>query len=107
MAYREALPEQHDERIQEFDDSIHTVVPADHFLQDEHQRSNQRSQLPLGLSPPPSPPPRPMTPPQIPLEQVVTCAGRVVNPPERYGFENTDIDATMRDAHPQSQIPEL
>ena len=72
----------------------HTAVPADHFFEEEeHQNPDQRSQLPLGhvgLSPP-----RPMTPPPIPFGQVVTRAGRVVNPPDRYGFGN---DATMLDA---------
>jgi len=93
MAYREALPEQPNERVwieefdrvEEFDESIRTVVPADHFPEQAHQHSNQQSQLPLGRSPPP--PPWPMTPPPIPFGQVVTCARRVVNPPERYGFE--------------------
>jgi len=63
MGYREALPEQPNQRIsieeldriEEFDESIRTVVPADNFLEEEHQQSNQRSQLPMGR-PPPSPP---------------------------------------------------
>jgi len=49
MAYREALPDQPNdgvlieelERIDEFDESIRTVVPADHFLEEEHQQSIQ------------------------------------------------------------------
>ena len=58
MAYREALPRQPDyeQRIDEFDESIQTLVPADHFLQSQqHQDPNQQSQLPLGsvASPPP------------------------------------------------------
>jgi len=81
MSYREALPEQPNERIlieeleriEEFDDSIQTVVPADHFLEEEHQQSNQRSQLQLGRPPPP--PPRRMTPPPITFGLVVTHAG--------------------------------
>ena len=48
MAYREALPEQQDKLIQEFDESIRKVVPADYFLHPHDQQSNQRSQLPLG-----------------------------------------------------------
>jgi len=39
-----------------------------------------------------------MTPPPIPIGQVVTHAGRVVNPPERYGFENKGAEVIMRDA---------
>jgi len=73
------------DRFEEFDESIRTVVPADHLLE-EHQQSIQR------------PAPRPMTPPPIPLGQVVTRAGRVVNPPKRYGFEGYAPEASMRDA---------
>jgi len=114
MAYRESLPQQPEQpnerisieeldRIEEFDESIQTVVPADLFL-NEHQQSNQRSQLPLGH---PSPaPPRPMMPPPIPSGQVITCAGRVVNLPERYGFEGYAPEASMRDAPPRPPTPE-
>jgi len=109
MAYREALPqqpEQPDERIliEELDKSIRTVVPADHHL-DENQHPNQRYQLPP-RSPPPAPP-RPMRPPPIPFGQVVIRAGRVVNPPECYGFEDSAPDASMRDAPPRPPTPEL
>jgi len=115
MAYREALTQQPDQPnkrilieeldgIEEFVESIRTVVPADHFLEQEHQQSNQRSQLPLGRPPPPPPPP--MTPPPIPLGQVVTHAGRVVNPPECYGVEGYAPEASMRDAPPRSPTPE-
>jgi len=115
MAYREHLPQQPEQpnerillaeldRVEEFDESIRTVVPADHFLEEEHQQSNQRSQLPLGR-PPPSPP-RPMMPPPIPFGQVVTRAGRVVNLPERYGFEGYAPEASMRNAPPRSPTPE-
>jgi len=109
-AYQEGLPQQPEqlnervvieelERIEEFDESIRTVVPADHFLNNEHQQSDQRSQLPLGR---PSPaPPRPMTPSPIPFGQVVTRARRVVNPPERYGFEGYAPEASMWDAPPR------
>ena len=47
--------------------------------------------------PPPSPP-RPMPPPPIPFGQVVTHAGRVVNPPEHYGFESYAPECSMHDA---------
>jgi len=115
MAYQESLPQQPEQpderilieeldRIEEFDESIRTVVPADHLLNDEHQQSNRRSQL--RLERPPPAPPRPMTPPPIPLGQVVTGAGRVVNPPERYGFEGYAPEASMRDAPPRSPTPE-
>jgi len=115
MAYRESLPqqpEQHNERIlieeleriEEFDESIRMVVSADHLLEEGHQQSNQRSQLPLGR-PPPSPP-RPMMPPPIPLGQVVTRAGRIVNPPECYRFEGYAPEASMRDTPPRSPTPE-
>jgi len=90
------------DRVEEFDESIRMVVPADHFLEEEHQQSNQRSQFPLGRSPPP----RPMTPPPIPLGQVVTCAGRIVNPPECDGFEGYAPQASMRNAPPQGPTPE-
>ena len=43
-----------------------------------------------------------MTPPPIPFGQVVTRAGRVVNPPDRYRFRN---DATMLDVPPRSPSP--
>jgi len=47
-----------------------------------------------------------MMPPPIPFGQVVTRVGRVVNPPDRYGFGN---DVTMLDAPSQSpsSTPEL
>jgi len=48
-----------------------------------------------------------MTPLPIPLGQVITRAGRVVNPPARYGFQNNDLDPTIRDAPPRSPSPEL
>jgi len=48
-----------------------------------------------------------MTPPPIPLGQVVIRAGRIVNPPERYGFENQGPEVTMRDATPRSSTPEV
>jgi len=48
MAYREALLEQQDKLIEEFDESIAKVVLADYFLHPQHQQSNQRSELPLG-----------------------------------------------------------
>ena len=115
MAYREHLsqqPEQSNERIsieeldriEEFDESIRTVVPADPFVEDEHQQSNQQSQLPLGRPPPAAP--RPVTPPPVPIGQVVTRAGRVVNPPELYGFEGYAPEANMRDAPPRPPTPE-
>jgi len=115
MAYREELPHQPEQpnqrilieeldRIEEFDESIQIVLPADHFLEEEHQQSNQRSQRSL-RRPPPSPP-RPMTPPSIPLGQVVTRAGRVVNPPEPTGFEGYAPEASMRDAPPRPPTPE-
>ena len=107
MAYQEALPQQPElpneriiigelDRIEKFDESIRMVVPADHFLEAEHQQTDQRSQLPLGR---PSPPPqRLMKPPPIPFGQVVPRAGRVVDPPERYGFDGYTPEASMRDA---------
>jgi len=42
-----------------------------------------------------------MTPPQISFGQVITGAGRVVNPPEHYGFEGCALEGSMRDAPPQ------
>jgi hypothetical protein len=102
VAYREALPEsQVEDDIESFDCSVHTAVRDNHFFEEEiHQNPDQRSQLPLGNVG--LPPPRPMTPPPIPFGQVVTRAGRVVNPPDRYGFGN---DATMLDPPPQSPSP--
>jgi len=47
-----------------------------------------------------------MTPPPIPLGQVITRAGRVINPPECYGFENQGPEVTMCDAPPRSPTPE-
>jgi len=52
MAYGEHLPQQSEQpnewilieelnRVEEFDKSIRTVVPADHFLEEAHQHSNQ------------------------------------------------------------------
>jgi len=52
MAYRDNLPqqpEQHSEQVlieelekfEEFNESIRTVVPADHFLEEAHHQSNQ------------------------------------------------------------------
>jgi len=113
MAYREQLPQQREQpnervlidelnRVEEFEKSIQTVVPADHFLDEEHQQSNQRSQLPLVHLPPP---PQPMTSPPIPFGQVVTRAGRVDNPPERYGLESYDAEASMRVAPPRPPTP--
>jgi len=115
MAYGEFLPqplEQPNERIlieeldriEEFAESIPTVVPADHFPEAEHQQSDPRHQLPLGRHPPP--PPRPMKPPPIPLGQVVIRAGRVVNPLERYGFDGYAPEASKRDAPPRPPTPE-
>jgi hypothetical protein len=102
MAYREALPiEPIEDDIESFDGSVYTAVPDDHsFEEEEYQNPDQQSQLPLGNVG--LPPPRPMTPPPIPFGQVVTRAGRVVNPPDRYGFGN---DATMLDAPPRSPSP--
>jgi len=94
MACHEALPKEPiEDDIQSFEGSVHTAIPHDHFIEEEHQNPDQRSQLPLenvGL-----PPPRPMIPPPIPFGQVFTRAGRVVNPPDRYRFRN---DATMLNA---------
>jgi len=102
MAYHEALPQQlEDEWIEELDESIRTVVPADHFLKFQLQDPNQRSQLPLGSGA--STPPRTMTPPSIPFGQVVTSAGRVVNPPDRYRFAP---EVSKHDAPPQPPTPE-
>jgi hypothetical protein len=102
MAYCENLPiEPVEDDIQSVDGPIHTAIPDDHFFEEEeHQNPDQRSQLPLGNVS--LPPPRPMTPPPIPFGQVVTHAGRVVNPPDRYGFR---VDATMLDAPPRSLSP--
>jgi len=47
-----------------------------------------------------------MTPPPIPLGRVVTRAGRIVNPHERYGFEGYAPEASMRDAPTQPPTPE-
>ena len=96
MAYREASPGQPNQRvlieelnrIEEVNESIRTVVPAVHLLED-HPQSNQQSQLLLGDPPPP--PPRPMTPQPDPFGQVVTRAGTVVNPPERYGLNGMTL----------------
>jgi len=97
--YKQTNKVKEEEQIEEFNESIRTVVPADHSQEEnEHPIPNQRSQLPLGR-PPPSPPP-PMTPPPIPVGQVVTCAGNVVNTPERYCFEDYTPEATMCDAPP-------
>ena len=45
-------------------------------------------------------------PPPTPFGQVITRAGRVVNPPERNGFERYAPEASMRDAPPQPPTPE-
>jgi len=47
-----------------------------------------------------------MTPPTIPFGQGVTHAGRKVDLPESYGFENQDPDVTMHDAPPSPRTPE-
>jgi len=47
-----------------------------------------------------------MRPPPIPLGQVVTHAGRVVDPPEHYCFDGYAPVACMRDASPQPPTPE-
>jgi len=47
-----------------------------------------------------------MTPPPIPFGQVITRAGRVVNPPERYGLEGYAAETSMRDASPRPPTPE-
>jgi hypothetical protein len=81
MPYCEALPNQPiEDDIESFNVSVRTTIPDKHFFAEEHQNSNQQSQLPLGSVAPPGP--RPMTPPPIPFGQVVTRAGSVVNPPE-------------------------
>jgi len=101
MAYCETLPERPiEDEIQSFDCSEHSAIPDDHFFEEEHQNPDQQSQLPLGDIVLPSP--RPMTPPSIPSGQVVTCAGRIVNPPDCYGFGN---DPTMLDVPPRSPSP--
>jgi len=106
MAYRKILPiEPVEDDIQSFDGSVWTAIPDDHFFEEEHQNPDQQSQLPLGSVG--LPPPRPMTPPPIPFGQVVTRAGRVVNPTERYGFENQGPKVTMRDAPPRSPTLEI
>jgi len=104
MAYRISLPQHPDQPIErilieeldsleEFDESIRTIAPADLFLKQEHQR-------------PPPAAPRAMKPPPIPLGQVVTRAGRVVNPPECYGFEGYAAEASMRDTPPRPPTTE-
>ena len=47
-----------------------------------------------------------MTPPPIPLGQVVTRAGRIVNTPECYGFEYYAPEGSMQDAPPRPPTPE-
>jgi len=87
VAYREALSEQPvEDDIQSVDGSEHTAIPEDHFFEkdEEHQNPDQQSQLPLGHVG--LPPAWPMQPPPIPFGQVVTRAGRIVNPPDHYGF---------------------
>jgi len=97
MAYREALP---DEPVEDesSDESIQTVILDDHFFEEEHHNCNQQSQLRFRSVAPP--PPRPMTPPLIPFGHVVTCAGRIVNPPECYGFGNPGPKVPTRNAPP-------
>jgi hypothetical protein len=102
VAYREALPDEPiKDDIQSFDGSVRTAVSDDHFFdEEEHQNPDQQSQLPLrhvGL-----PPPWPKMPPPIPFGQVITRAGRVVNPPDGYKFGN---DATMLDVPSRSPSP--
>jgi hypothetical protein len=74
------------------------AIPDDHCFEQEHQNSNQRSQLPLRSVG--HPPPQPITPPPIPFCEVVTRAGRFVDPPERCGFKNQEPEVTMCDAPP-------
>jgi hypothetical protein len=99
MVYREALPKRSiEDDLPSFDGTVHPAVPDDHFFEEEeHQNPHQQSQLPLGYVG--LPPPRPMTPPPITFGQVVTRAGRVVNPSDCYGLGN---DATMLDVPPRS-----
>jgi len=98
-AYCENLSDQPvKDDIECFEGSVQTAIPDNHFFEEEHQNPDQRSQLPLGSVDLPLP--RPMTPPSIPFGQVVTCAGRMVNPPEHYGFENQGPEVTMRDTPP-------
>jgi len=110
MAYRKALPvEPLQDDIQSFDGSVHRAIPDDHFFEEEeeHQNPDQQSQHPLGHVGLPHP--RPMTPPQIPFGQVVTHAGRVVNPPDRYGFGNdaTKLDAPLPSPSPTPELERL
>jgi hypothetical protein len=105
MAYHENLPNQPiDDEIESFDGSVRTAIPDDHCFEEEHHNPDERSQLPLGSVG--HPPPRPMMLPPIPFCQVFTHAGRFVNPPERYDFENQGPEGTMHDAHPRPPTPE-
>jgi len=62
IAYHQSSPEE----LCDHNNSIHRIVPADHFFESEqHQDPNQQCQLPLGSVT--SPPPWPMTLPPIPL----------------------------------------
>jgi hypothetical protein len=99
VAYCDALPMEPNNN-ESFNGSEHTAIPDEYFFEEQDQNPDQRFQLPLGNHG--LPPPRPMTPRPIPFGQVVTRAGRVVNPPDRYGFGN---DATMLDALPPSPTP--
>jgi len=47
-----------------------------------------------------------MTPSPIPFGQVVIPAGRIVYPPELYGFENQVIKVTMHDAPSRRLTPD-
>jgi hypothetical protein len=99
MAYSETPPvDPMEDDIQSFDGSVRTAIPDNHFFEEELQNPEHLSQRPLGSVG--LPPPQPMTPPQIPFEQIVTHVGRIVNPPERYGFENRGPKVTMCDALP-------
>jgi len=105
MACREDLSiEPVEDDIESFDGSVQRAIPDDHIFEEVHQNPNQQSQLPLGSVAPPGP--RPMTPPPNPFGHVVTRAGRVVNLPECYGFENQGPDVTMYDKPPRPPTPE-
>jgi len=115
MAYQGNLPHQPElpntqilieelDKIEEFNESIRMIVPADHFLEEDHPQSNQRLPFPLGHPPPSTP--RHMTPPPIPFGHVVTCAATVVDPPECSCFKGYASEASMWDAIPRPPAQE-
>jgi hypothetical protein len=105
MPYSKALTVQTiEDAIGNFNGSMWTAIPDDHFFREEHQNPNQRYQIPMVTDG--FPPPRSMMPPPILFTHVVTRAGSIVDSPESYGFENQGPELTMLDVSPGPPTPD-